>query len=47
MGVMPSVKHLEVPDRAEDRLAKWIPIVVPALAVLLVFLIYVIMAGVE
>ena len=27
-------------------LAKWIPIVVPAFAVLLVFLIYMIMAGV-
>ena len=43
---MPTVKHVQVPDSAEDRLAKWVPIVVPAFAVLLVFLVYVIMAGI-
>jgi hypothetical protein len=44
---MPTVKRVEVPDRDEDQLARWVPIVVPALAVLMVFLVYVIMAGVE
>jgi len=47
MASMPTVKRIDVPGRDEERLAKWIPIVVPAFAVLLVFLVYMIMATVE
>jgi len=46
MGSMAVEKHIEVPLRDEDKLARWIPIVVPAFAVMLVFLIYMILAAV-
>jgi hypothetical protein len=47
MVIMPVVKHIEAHDPGEDKLAKWLPIVVPAFAVLLVFLVYMIMATME
>jgi hypothetical protein len=47
MVTMPTVRHVDTHDHGGDKLAKWIPIVVPAFAVLLVFLVYVIMATME